>query len=329
VRSAISLATSRAYVGVVATLTRTHTGRKRTSVELGEGVATTRDGRRLELLVQGDPDGFPLVFHHGTPDAAVSWPEASGLARDRGLALVMYTRAGYGGSTRHPGRTVADVASDVEDLLDHLGQDTFVTLGWSGGGPHSLACAALLPGRCLAAATGAGVAPWEHDGSLDFLAGMGPENHVEFRAAASGLDELVPYLEKEAATMRTTSPEGLGEALGGLVSDVDKAYVTGDYAEHLHAGFVRATDPGVGGWADDDVAFTRSWGFALEDVRTPVSVWQGREDRMVPFEHGLYLADRLPGARRHLYDDEGHLSLMGRMGDVLDDLLDLAGRPRA
>jgi pimeloyl-ACP methyl ester carboxylesterase len=295
-------------------------------VELGQGVATMSDGRQLEYLVEGDPEGLPLVLHHGTPGAGVTWPRVSQVCRDRGLALVMYTRAGYGGSSRRPGRTVADVASDISDLLAHLGQDHFVTLGWSGGGPHSLACAALLRDRCLAAATGAGVAPWDNDGTLDFLDGMGPENHVEFNAALHGLDELVPYLEKESAELRATSPAEIGEALGGLVSDVDKAFATGEFAEHLHAGFTRATDNGIWGWADDDLAFTRSWGFALDVKQTPVSVWQGRQDRMVPFAHGIYLADRLPGARRHLYDDEGHLSLVGRMGDILDDLLDLAGR---
>jgi len=91
--------------------------------------------------------------------------------------------------------------------------------------------------------------------------------------------------------------------------------------------FARAVENGVLGWADDDLAFTRYWGFELGAItEVPVSVWQGREDRMVPFSHGIYLADHLPGSRRHLYDDEGHLSLVGRMGDILDDLLDLAGR---
>ncbi|NUR06537.1 MAG: alpha/beta hydrolase [Nocardioidaceae bacterium] len=295
-------------------------------MDAGAGAATTRDGRRLEYLVEGDPDGLPLVLHHGTPGAGVSWPKVSETCRERGLALVMYTRAGYGGSTRRAGRTVADVAADIADLLDHLGQDRFLSLGWSGGGPHSLACAALLPDRCLAAATGAGVAPYLNDGTLDFLEGMGPENHVEFGAALRGLDELVPYLEKEAAELRSTSADEIGAALGGLVSDVDKAFATGEFATHLHTAFQRATQEGIWGWADDDLAFTRSWGFALDDVtKVPVSAWQGREDRMVPFSHGIYLADRLPGARRHLYDDEGHLSLNGRMGDILDDLQDLAG----
>jgi pimeloyl-ACP methyl ester carboxylesterase len=299
-------------------------------VQAGAGVATMRDGRQLEYLVEGDPDGFPLVLHHGTPGSGAPYPQVARVSAERGLALVQYTRAGYGSSTRREGRTVADVADDIADLLDHLEQDRFVTLGWSGGGPHSLACAALLAGRCQAAATGAGVAPYINDGTLDFLDGMGPENHVEFGAALDGLDKLVPYLEHEAEGLRNAEVDEIGEALGGLVSPVDKAFVTGEFAEHLKVSFGKAVQEGVWGWADDDLAFTRDWGFGLDATSAvPVSVWQGREDRMVPFAHGIYLADRLPGARRHLYDDEGHLSLVGRMGDILDDLLDLAGRTPA
>ena len=286
-----------------------------------------RDDRGLEYLVEGDPSGVPLVFHHGTPGSGVPWPLVSDICRERGVALVLYTRAGYGTSTRRAERAVADVAEDVADLLDHLGQDTFVTLGWSGGGPHSLACAHGLPDRCLAAATGAGVAPFRNDGGLDFLAGMGPENHVEFGAAQTGLHELVPYLEKEAAALRATTPGELADALGGLVSEVDKAYATGPAAARMHAAFTHGLSHGIWGWADDDIAFTRHWGFELDELgKVPVSVWQGRQDLMVPFSHGLYLADRIPGASRHLYDDEGHLSLNGRIGDIVDDLLERAER---
>jgi pimeloyl-ACP methyl ester carboxylesterase len=296
-------------------------------VDLGGGIATMRDGRKLEYLVEGDPDGLPLVFHHGTPGSGVPWPKVSEACAERGVALVLYTRAGYGTSTRRPDRTVSDVADDVADLLDHLDQDAFVTLGWSGGGPHSLACAHGLVGRCLASATGAGVGPFHTGGELDFLEGMGPENHREFGAALAGLDELVPYLEEEAAKLLATTPEEVADALGGLVSEVDKAYATGQAAQRMHAGFTHGLSEGIWGWADDDIAFTRDWGFGLDDLgKVPVSVWQGRQDLMVPFSHGIYLADHIAGARRHLYDDEGHLSLNGRIGDIVDDLLELAGR---
>ena len=281
---------------------------------------TTPDGRTLEYLVEGDPHGYPLVHHHGTPGAAIGFPAYAAAASERGLALIHYSRAGYGQSSPRPDRTVADVAEDIAALLDHLGHDEFVTLGWSGGGPHSLACAAGLPTRCRAAATGAGVAPFLAD-DLDFLAGMGPENHEEFGAALEGRQALEPYLEKEADAFTSVTAEQIAEALGGLVSPVDKAYATGEFAARTLASFKRACLNGIEGWAEDDLAFTRHWGFELNDLAVPVSVWQGAEDRMVPFSHGQWLAAHIPGAAVHLDDDQGHLSLWARIGEILDDLL--------
>jgi pimeloyl-ACP methyl ester carboxylesterase len=281
---------------------------------------TTPDGRTLEYLVEGDPHGYPLVHHHGTPGAAIAFPAYNAAASERGLALIQYSRAGYGQSSPRPDRTVADVAEDIAALLDHLGHDEFVTLGWSGGGPHSLACAAGLAGRCRAAATVAGVAPFLAD-DLDFLAGMGPENHEEFGAALEGRQALEPYLEKEADTFTSVTAEEIADALGGLVSPVDKAYATGEFASRTLASFRRACMNGIEGWAEDDLAFTRHWGFELNDLTVPVSVWQGAEDRMVPFSHGQWLAAHIPGAAVHLDDDQGHLSLWARIGEILDDLL--------
>ena len=285
----------------------------------------TQDGRTLEYLVEGDPNGFPLVHHHGTPGAAVPYPEYSEAAAERGLALIQYSRAGYGESTPRPDRTVADVAEDIAAILDHRGHTDFVTLGWSGGGPHSLACAAMLPERCLAAATGAGVAPYRAEG-LDFLDGMGPENHKEFGAAVAGRHALEPYLEQEAEDLTTVTAEQIADALGGLVSPVDKAYCTGDHAQRMLASVRRATMNGVEGWAEDDLAFTRDWGFDVRDISVPVSVWQGAQARMVPFSHGKWLAAHVPGAAVHLDDDQGHLSLWARIGEILDDLLERRSR---
>jgi pimeloyl-ACP methyl ester carboxylesterase len=287
--------------------------------------ATMPDGRTIEYLVEGDPDGFPLVLHHGTPGSGIAFPKASAAARDRGLALVMYSRAGYGDSSPRPDRTVGDVAEDIAGVLDDLGSGEFVTLGWSGGGPHSLACAALLADRCRAAATGAGVAPFHDGGELDFLDGMGPENHTEFKAAQAGRVELEPFLEKEAAKFTGATEDEIADALGGLVSPVDRAYATGEFAARMLASFRRAVTHGVEGWAEDDFAFVEPWGFELDRISVPVSVWQGAEDRMVPISHGKWLAAHVPGARAHLYDDEGHLSLWAKIDVILDDLVDLAG----
>jgi pimeloyl-ACP methyl ester carboxylesterase len=287
----------------------------------------TPDGRTLEVLVAGPQDGYPLVLHHGTPQAAVADPTIERPAAERGLRVIAYSRPGYGGSTpRADGATTATVADDATDtatILDHLGYDDFVTLGWSGGGPRSLACAALLPGRCRAATCGVGIAPRAgFDG--DIRDGMGEENVEEYTAALAGQEALEAYLTTQTGLFAVTGAE-VAAALGDLVPPVDRAALTGELAETLAAGLHRAGAQGIVGWRDDDLTHLRPWGFDVGAITVPVAIWQGREDRMVPFAHAEWLAAHVAGARAHLVEGEGHLSLLAKMPVILDDLLDLAG----
>lgn len=286
----------------------------------------TPDGRDLEVLVAGPPDALALVHHPGTPAGPVVDERVAAAAAANDLRLVMYARPGYGASTPQPGRTVGSAATDTATVLDHLGAGQFVTMGHSGGGPHALACAALLPDRCLAAASVAGVAPWDAEG-LDVLAGMGPENVEEFSLAARGSASLTPFLTPEADQLRSVDGAGVVAALGGLLPDVDKRALTGEYGDHVAASFHRAVEAGIAGWHDDDLAFVAAWGFDLADIRVPTAVWQGAQDLMVPFAHGQWLAAHLPGATVHLLDDHGHLSLTHDLvGAIVTDLAATARR---
>jgi pimeloyl-ACP methyl ester carboxylesterase len=288
----------------------------------------TPDDRVLDVLVSGPEDGLALVFHTGTPSGLVDSGPIVPVAAARGLRTVLYARPGYGTSTPQPGRLVADAAADVDAILAHLRIDEFVTAGWSGGGPHALACAALLPVRCLAAATIAGVAPSDSPG-LDWLAGMGEENVEEFSAANAGEADLTSFLEAAAGVMRDLTAAQVVEGLGGLVSEADQAAVTGEFAEYLAAAFRAALTTGIAGWRDDDLAFAKDWGLSLDALghATPVAIWQGDQDRMVPGAHGAWLAANIPLARPRLRPGEGHLTLVTKnLGEILDDLLDLAGK---
>ncbi len=279
------------------------------------------DGRQLEVVTAGPENGRCFLWHSGTPSAAGAYPPLVAELARRDMRLVTFSRPGYAASSAMAGRAVGDVATDVQAILDALRIGRFFCAGQSGGGPHALACAALLPDRVIATATLAGVAPWPAEG-LDWFGGMGPENLEEFGASMKGSDALEAYLTAEAASIRAVQPADLVAALGGLVSDVDKAALSGGYAAFMAASFARAVSTGIAGWRDDDIAFVTPWGFDLPSIQTPVAVWQGGADRMVPMAHGAWLAAHIPGAEAHLLPDEGHLSLaLNKIGDVLDGLL--------
>ena len=290
-------------------------------------IVQATDGRQLEALVSGPANGLTVVLQNGTPAGLLAAPAITAAAAERGVRLVLYARPGYEGSRPDPGRRVSSAAADLAAVLDGLGAGEFVTVGWSGGGPHALACAALLPGRCLAAATMAGAAPYHAEG-LDWWQGMAPENLAEFQAAVAGPEALTSFLEPAARELGSVTGDDVSAGLGDLASAADKAAVTGEFADYLAASFRAAVAGGATGWRDDDLAFVADWGFTMADAGAgaPVAVWQGDQDMMVPFSHGQWLAAHIPGAQAHLLPGEGHLTLVGSFGAILDDLLDLAGR---
>jgi pimeloyl-ACP methyl ester carboxylesterase len=281
------------------------------------------DGRVLEVLLLGPEDGVPIFFHHGTPGSAGIFPELADVGAERNLRHVMYSRPGYGGSTRLPGRSVASCAADVAVIADALGYERFHSIGTSGGGPPSIACAALLPERVISAAAIASPAPLDADG-LDWTAGMGQENIAEIAATRAGDDELQRYLEHEAGEMLSVSVEDVVAILGDLLSEVDRRAISGAYADYVVAQFANALSGGVWGWFDDDRALFGEWGFDLHELSAPLAIWHGAEDRFVPVAHGEWLAEHL-GVKAQLRPGQGHLSLaVGSYGEILDGLIAVA-----
>jgi pimeloyl-ACP methyl ester carboxylesterase len=288
---------------------------------------TLSDGRLLDVRDSG-PAGAPtLVFHHGTPGTGT--PERLFLesVQERGWRLVTWSRPGYATSSRHRGRTVASVVDDAVEVLDALGIDRAATLGWSGGGPHTIACGALRPDRFPAVGVIAGVAPYaESLGSLDFLAGMGEANVVEFGAAVRGEDDVREFLAAYGEAFATITADDIVTELSSLLPPVDREHLTDEHGEAMAASIRESVSHGIDGMVDDDLAFVEPWGFDLAAIEVPVSIWQGTEDLMVPFAHGPWLVEHIPTARPHLLEGEGHLSIgIGRQEDILDELLGLSG----
>ena len=285
---------------------------------------TLEDGRLLDVRISGPSQGLPLVFHHGTPGAGTPIRVLERAAHARGLRVVSASRPGYGSSSSDPGRRVVGVVADVAAVLGSIGADRCVVAGWSGGGPHALACAAHLE-AAVATLVIAGVAPYGV-GDLDWMAGMGQDNVDEFSAALAGEATLAPYLRKHREHLKEVAAGDIVASLSSLLPVVDRAVLSDEFGEDIAASFHEGLRIGIDGWLEDDLAFTQPWGFDLREIRSPVTLWQGAEDLMVPFTHGKWLAAHVPGGSVHLEKGEGHLSIaVGAMDRMLDELVALAG----
>jgi pimeloyl-ACP methyl ester carboxylesterase len=293
-------------------------------------MVATADGRELAVQEWGDPAGRPVFYLHGTPGSRLERCVDSSALDRLGVRLITYDRPGYGESTPRPDRTVADAAGDTAAVADALAVRSFGVYGASGGGPHALACAALLGDRvdrvgCLAA-----VAPYGPGGlaGADWMAGMTPLNVDEFGAALAGRAALEAFLKQPVETIRA-DPGGLVELLLAELPAADAAVlgrpdVAAMFAESS-AESVRVT---ADGWLDDDLAFTRPWGFDPADIDLPVLVWHGDLDVLVPVGHSELLAGDIPGATFDRDPDAGHLGAIDAHPKVLSWLLDQAGTVR-
>jgi pimeloyl-ACP methyl ester carboxylesterase len=280
---------------------------------VGEPLRTleTPDGRMLAYATWGDPEGFPVLGLHGTPGCRLNrWLDEDVYAR-AGIWYVTHDRAGYGRSDRHHGRSVADEVADVAALADELGLDRFGVTGGSGGGPHSLACAALLPERVVRAICVVGVAPFGAPGleEDDWLAGMDNENVKEVRKALAGEDVLTPSLEtlqKQWEERVAVDPSTVLDDFD--VSESDRAELARPEAqERIRETTFEQNVNGVGGWVDDDLAILKPWGFDVGTISVPVLVRYGLTDVLVPPAHGDWIAANVPGCLVEIETSAGHL----------------------
>jgi len=266
----------------------------------------TPDGRTLAVAEWGDPDGLPFIAMHGTPGGRITYWEDPTIYARHGLRRVTYDRPGYGESTRHEGRSIADVVADVAAITDALGIDRFVVSGGSGGGPHCLATAALMPDRVIRCLAQVSIAPYPSEG-LDWLDGMTQGNIDEFSAAMEGEEPMRAIAERERQTTLARLAEGRADFLGDTyeLSEADKAQMAKHrsiVADQLSNGLA----PGVDGWVDDMLAFVKPWGFDVSSIRVPIGVKFGRTDNLVPPAHGDWLAAHIPNAVVDAHEAAGH-----------------------
>jgi len=267
------------------------------------------DGRLIEVSEYGDPAGKPVFVLHGQPGSRLQFSAHVDDARRRGIRLIGHNRAGYGGSTRQPGRAVVNAAHDVRSVADAMGIDRFAVWGISAGAAPALSCAAVLEGRAVAVASLAAVAPYPADG-IDWFAGMGEYNVEDFRLMMSDRAAWEAKALREAEALRHGTVDQLLQLLSTLMSPADRAACTNEFAEFLFAQQVEAFLHGIGGSVDDCLSQAKPWGFELGSLRVPVQYWHGQQDRFCPFPHGQWIAARLPShSDIHLTQTDGHLTL--------------------
>jgi len=264
------------------------------------------DGRSLHVYDtggDGSADRLAVFWHHGTPNIGAPPEPLFPAAARLGIRWVSYDRPGYGGSAPRPGRDVASAASYVSSVADALGIDHFAVMGHSGGGPHALACGALLPERVLSVVSVAGLAPFGAEG-LDWFAGM----------AASGVASLRAASEGRAAKERY---EAAGTEYDPEFTAADQAALSDEWS-WLAAVVRPAVEAGPGGLIDDDLAFVTPWGFDPARIIAPLLLLHGSRDRVVPSSHSEWLSRRCPSAELQLSPDDGHISILKSATTAMD-----------
>jgi pimeloyl-ACP methyl ester carboxylesterase len=274
------------------------------------GMVSLADERIIAYLEGGDPQGYPVFGLHGTPGCRLARWFDDGIYTRAGIRYITTDRAGFGRSSRHKGRSVADEASDILAVADSLGIEHFSVVGGSGGGPHSLACGALLIDHVERVACQSSIAPL-NDGGMnrkEWVKGMAQEHAIEISWAEGGEMELSDHIEIEQQMMMALISSNPSKLLGESMSKGDQDFLLRPEVTKVFNNVIaEQAVHGVGGWVDDIIAFTKPWGFDLSKIPVPVLITHGKEDMSAPLAHGIWLAKHIPNATIQINELGGHL----------------------
>ena len=272
-------------------------------------VLELRDGRLLEYATNGLPRASSVIFHQGTLNDLCQWRSWLVELKNRELGAVAFNRSGYGRSSAKEGRCAIDIGNDVRELADLLDLEHYVSVGWSGGGPHALATA--FDPRCKGVVTLAGLAPFNQP-DLDFYEGMKQNDVDEYTAALHDINDLIIRLEAGAGNDEFCTPDEHAIAMPSF--------------EEIAAAILRTKEFGLRCIVDDYSSYLSPWGFSVTGIQVPVIVFQGGLDENVPFGHARWLASKIPNAVLNSKPGEGHISLiLNNRGEIVREAIRLLG----
>jgi pimeloyl-ACP methyl ester carboxylesterase len=253
---------------------------------------------------------------HGTPGSRIGPIPRSAILHRLCVRLICFDRPGYGESDRLPGRRVADASADVSAIADAFGLGKFAVVGRSGGGPHALACAALLADRMTRAAVLVGLAPHGAKG-LDWLDGMNQFNLAEYEAVTRGYEQIAAAATATAEAVRADPASLLAELQKEMPGSDLRVVADRGIRSLLLATYAEALRISADGWIDDDLALQEPWGFDPAAVKIPVLLWHGASDTFSPVSHVRWLAKNIPSASAVVQPGAAHFASIYVLPDIL------------
>jgi pimeloyl-ACP methyl ester carboxylesterase len=270
------------------------------------------DGRELAYEEYGDPAGFPVLSFHGGLSSRLDAAPAHDAAVAKGVRLLSPDRPGIGRSSFKPGRQLLDWPDDVVAMADALGLGRFAVMGWSAGGPYAAVCAAKLGGRVTAAALLSSAVPLDLYGTTR---GLTAEDRVLLQLArhAPGLCSTIMKV-----SIINVSNARLLRSVMRAIPPADRTVLREWGPPDLALAFLRESlHQGTEGNVLDYRIFGDPWGFALEEIRVPVQIWEGADDRTGPAGYRQFLHRHIPHASVTVVPGEGHLSLLPHQAQAI------------
>ena len=265
------------------------------------------DGRTLGFSRFGEASAIPVLMFHGTPGSRCFAFPSNTLLDDARLQVILLERPGYGLSDVRDGRTILSWVDDVAQLADALGLATFHLLGLSGGGPYALACAHQMSDRVLSVNLAASTAPLylsrlRKDMALSNKLAYYVARFVPLVIRLNFLFNRYSLFHKPVLYLEKLFTQ-LSEWDEALLQEPDKQAL---FLQHMREAYRQ----GIDGAVSDIQLLMKPWGFDLAEIKTPIRLWQGELDTMVPPVMGRYLSERLPNCKSEFIADAGHLLFM-------------------